>query len=802
MLYSYNWIKEFVDTDLSAAEVSERLTMAGIEVDGVGGVSPEISKVVTARIESMAKHPNADRLRLCQVDIGEGEPLEIVCGATNMKEGDVVALAMHGATLPGGVKLKRSKIRGVKSEGMLCSEVELGIAEESPGIMILPEGTEPGLELKDAFGGDVFFDVSILPNRPDCISIKGLAREIAAVVGADFTDKKADITEGTASSRKIQVTIEDEALSGRYTARIIEGVQVGESPDWLKERLTAHGLRAINNVVDATNYILLELGQPLHAFDLAKISGDYITVRTAKEGEKITTIDEVERALTGEMLVIADEAGAQAIAGVMGGSATEVDSATTDLLLESAHFLPSSVRRTSRLLALSSDSSYRFERGVDISGVAFALDKLTELIVKLAGGEVKGVIDEYPRPVTTAAVALNIERAAKFLDMELTADEVTGILSGLGMEVTAGVGDGVLLCTPPAYRLDIQAEEDLLEEVARIKGYDNVPAIMPTIKVAPNEPSKLFLFKRKVRNLLSGDGFLEAVNYSFVSLESASCNAALGTMKEEEIVRLINPLSDEQSVMRPSLLPSLLSNLSLNVSHRSENMRLFEVSPVFSVTKGRELPKESTHLSAVIYGKRTGAGWNKDGSDVDFYDIKGTVERLMALLGVSAELSFSPTKDSTMLHPGRSCELTIDGSSIGLFGMLHPDVAAKYSLAQPTAVMELDMDVLIKFTGAIGNYVKLPKYPSSERDIAFVVDSQIPYSDILRVIRGIDTKLIENVEVFDVYCGENIAEGKVSLAVRVVYRAADRTLKQGDVDDAHAKVLGVLTEKFDIEVRK
>ncbi|MCK4847158.1 MAG: phenylalanine--tRNA ligase subunit beta, partial [Deltaproteobacteria bacterium] len=648
---------------------------------------------------------------------------------------------------PGGVKLKRSKIRGVKSEGMLCSEVELGIAEESPGIMILPEGTEPGLELKDAIGGgDVFFDVSILPNRPDCISIKGLAREIAAVVGADFTDKKADITEGSASSRKIQVTIEDEALSGRYTARIIEGVKVGESPDWLKERLTAHGLRAINNVVDATNYILLELGQPLHAFDLAKISGDYITVRTAKEGESITTIDEVERTLTGDMLVIADEAGAQAIAGVMGGSATEVDENTTDLLLESAHFLPSSVRRTSRLLGLSSDSSYRFERGVDISGVALALDKLTELIVKLAGGEVKGTtIDEYPRPVTTAAVALNIERASRFLDMELTADEVIGILSGLGMEVTAGVGEGVLLCTPPAYRLDIQAEEDLLEEVARIKGYDNVPAIMPTIKVAPSEPSKLFLFKRKVRELLSGDGFLEAVNYSFVSLESASCSAALGTMKEEEIVRLINPLSDEQSVMRPSLLPSLLSNLSLNVSHRSENMRLFEVSPVFSVAKGRELPKESTHLSAVIYGKRTGAGWNKDGSDVDFYDIKGTVERLMALLGVSGELSFSSAKDSAMLHPGRSSELTIDGSSIGLFGMLHPDITAKYSLLQPTAVMELDMDVLIKFTGAIGNYVKLPKYPSSERDIAFVVDSQIPYSDILRVIRGIDTKLIENV---------------------------------------------------------
>lgn len=813
MLYSYNWIKEFVDTNLSAAEVSERLTMAGIEVDGVGGLSSEISGVVTARIQEIGKHPNADRLRLCKVTTGEGGEgeYEIVCGATNMKEGDVVALALHGATLPGGIKLKRSKIRGVKSDGMMCSEVELGIAEDSAGIMILPEGTELGLELKDALGGgDVFFDVSILPNRPDCISIKGLAREIAAVVGAPFKDKSVEITEGSASSREIDVTIEDGELCRRYTARVVEGVKVGESPDWLKERLTAHGLRPINNVVDATNYILLELGQPLHAFDLGKITGDKITVRRAKEGEKIATIDEIERSLTDEMLVIADGEGPQAVAGVMGGKATEVDGGTVNLLLESAHFLPSSVRRTSRTLGLSSDSSYRFERGVDIDGVGFAMDQLAALIVELAGGEVKGaIIDEYPKPVTMKAVSLDVARASKFLDMELSVAEVTTILKGLGIEVVGGGDNGTLLCTPPPYRSDIRAEEDLIEEVARIKGYDKVPALMPIIKVAPNKPSKTFLFKRKIRELLSGDGFLEVINYSFVSVD----NAALGSIKEEDTVKLINPLSDEQSVMRPSLLPSLLDNLKLNASHRNEDMRLFEVSPVFSdsqascsESKKKELPEESTHLAAVIYGRRSGTGWNKDNAGVDFYDIKGSVERLLASLGVEGDISFKATADSILLHPGRSCELSINGKGKGarvaILGMVHPEIADKYALTESTAVMELDMEVLLKYTGNVKDSRRLPKYPSSERDVAFIIDGKIPYSDILRTIRGINAKLVEKIEVFDVYYGENIGEDKRSLALRVVYRAEDRTLKQVEVEEAHAEVVGVLTEKFDVEIRK
>ncbi len=802
MLFSYNWIKEYIDTKLSAVEVCDRLTAAGIEVDGVSSEGPDIKGVVTAEIISKGSHPNADRLSLCEVATPD-KTYSIVCGATNMKVGDKVALAPVGAVLPGGHKLKKSKIRGVASEGMMCSEVELGLSAESDGIMILPDGTEVGNDLVSVLdGADSMLDADILPNRPDCISIRGLAREIAAVTGCGFTDKIPAVKDSSGSG--VEVGIESLDCK-RYSARVIKGVKVGDSPAALKARLEAHGMRPVNNVVDATNIILLEMGQPLHAFDLKKLTGQII-VRQATEGESITAIDGSKHQLKEGMLVIADDTGAQAIAGIMGGTVSEVTEVTTDIMLESAYFVPASVRRTSRKLGLNSDSSYRFERGVDIESVVVALDRAAELIIELAGGSIAGTVtDVYPTVKKQEPISFDIARAERLLGMSFSEDEVVKILEGLSITTDKTTEKNILKVTPPSFRIDINSQPDLAEEIARVKGYENIPELLPVASLESGKRSRLSTLRRRLRALLVGEGFNEAINYSFVSPELIRLTGD----DLEQCVSVVNPLSSDQSVMRRSLLPSLLENMRLNLGRSNEELRLFEVRPVYSLESGKV--RQSWRIAGLLYGNRTGAQWNRNDRWCDFFDIKGIVERIYAGLNLEKGVEYSQLeegdkyfKTGQLMHPGKSAGVFKGGRRgvhIGVLGELHPSVAKTFGSRKTACVFELELGAMEKGFQKIRPYEKLPRYPHSIRDAAFIVDEQVTYSEIMRSISKISTKVIDNVEVFDVYYGGSVEQGKKSIALRIIYRSADKTLKSDEVDKLHSTVTGELVSRFGVEFR-
>ncbi|MDH4227948.1 MAG: phenylalanine--tRNA ligase subunit beta [Deltaproteobacteria bacterium] len=797
MLFSFEWLKQYVSTKLTATEAAERLTMAGVEVESVVRAGKGISSVITAEILKVNKHPNADRLRLCDVKTKDKE-FSIVCGASNMKDGDKVALALDGATLPGGVTLKKTKIRGIESQGMMCSEVELGIADKSEGIMILPADTPIGEDINDVLAlNDDILDVSILPNRADCLSVVGLAREIAAVAGEKFAVKETKLKESKKKAKdSLKVEIKATKLCGRYSARVIEGVKVGASPLWLKRRLEKLGLRSINNIVDVTNYVMLELGQPLHAFDLSKLKGQKIIVREAKPGEKITTLDGKERDLKPGMLAICDGEGPEAVAGIMGGAGSEVTDSTTTIALESAYFDPASVRNTSRALGLSSDSSYRFERGVDIEGVTAALDRAAALIHELAGGEVLfGQIDEYPEKHKPVTIEFDLDRASALLGLELVEKDVTAVFERLGIEV-GKKAKGALSCAAPSFRRDITMEADLAEEAARIIGYDKIAARDPLAPVkAPALPSGSNL-RRRLSRALTSLGFYEAVNLSFVSEKIYK----IGGRGVDKAVKVLNPITEDHVYMRASLTPSLLENLKFNLSRKNENVRLFEMRPVF-VPSGcaATAPTERLTLAAVMHGARFGGEWSSPKENVDFFDAKGVLDRALCSIGIEA--SYEPYGEDRLYHPGKCALLKAGEKTIGTVGELHPDIQAKYDFLTTPVLFEIDLDAAFAVCGALRKYNTLTKFPGSERDIAFVVAEDVRYGDIRTAIIALDTKLIENIELFDVYYGQNIGAGKKSLAIRLSYRALDRTLKAEEVDEVNAVVVGMLKDKFGAEVR-
>jgi len=794
MLVSYNWLKEYLDKLPEPKDLAEALTMSGTEVEGIERSGAALTNVVTARVLSCEKHPNADKLQLCSVET-DTEKYQIVCGARNMKPGDKVVLALAGAQLPGGIKIKRSKIRGVESQGMMCSEVELGIKDTSNGIMILSEDTPLGKDVTKLLGlDDTLMEVSITPNRADLLSIRGLAREISAVTAEPIKTKTFSVEESGATVADIvTVSIETEAPCKRYTARVIEGVKVGPSPDAIQRRLESHGIRAINNVVDVTNLVLLELGQPLHAFDLDKVAGRSIDVRFAAEGETIETIDGKQRKLDPSMLVIADSAGPVALAGVMGGKSSEVVDSTVNILLESALFEPSTVRRTSKKVGLSSDSSYRFERGVDMEGVRAALDMAASLILELAGGRAAaGVMDLYPDELAATRIDFRKKRAEEVIGITLADNEVKEIFDRLGI-VTQESSEGVLCVTPPSYRLDLKTETDLIEEVARIFGYNNIPTTLPMARLMPGRVGRLFTLRNRVKELLVNNGFYEVINYSFVSPELFASTGP----ESKKGVTILNPLSEDQAVMRDNLLPSLLDNLEKNLAKKNEQVRIFEFAPVY--LPGEKLPVEKWRASGLMYGSRWDESWNTSKETLDFFDVKGVVERIFEGLTLGG---FEVKRGAGVLfHPGKCAELLINGNSVGILGEAHPDVVARYGLKKAPFLFDLDIDAVAERVGGGIKYSPLPKFPESTRDIAFVVDEAVSYGEIISSIEELDTKLIERVELFDVYCGGNIPPGKKSIALRVVYRSMERTLTAQEVEQMHARVSAVITGKFGAEVR-
>jgi phenylalanyl-tRNA synthetase beta chain len=800
MNVTYNWLKEYVDFDLSPERLSDLLTMLGLEVEGMDKQGCGLDDVVVARVEEKKQHPNADKLSLCRINNGS-EIFDVVCGAQNFKQGDTVALAQIGATLPGDFKIKRSKIRGEESCGMLCSEKELGLAEESAGIMVLPSELTLGTPVFDALGlKDTLLEIGLTPNRADCLSVAGIAREIAAKLGSGVHYPEASIVEGpNAASDTISVTIQDAELCPRYAARFITGCVISPSPEWLVKRLNAVGMRSINNVVDVTNLVMMELGHPLHAFDCDQLSGNRIVVRRASEGELFTTLDDQQRTLTVDDLVICDSVQPVALAGVMGGLNSEITPTTSNILLESAWFKPAAIRRTSKRLGLHTESSHRFERGADIGIVPRALDRAASLIAGLSGGTVAcGVVDVYPVPITPAPISMRPERASSLLGIELSREEVADILVRLECSVRT-MPNGALEVVPPTYRIDLEREIDLIEEVARLKGFDSIPTTMPIARVQSDRPSLHQRMERAVRNILVGHGMNEIINFSFTSADSADKLLLKADDVRRTAIKLANPLVAEQAVMRTSLLPGVLEVVARNTSFRTMDLKLFEIRRRYMPTT-EEMPHEALCVAGALTGTRAGSGWNSSREDVDFYDAKGTVENLLDLLNIRG-VKWVADEPETYYHPGKSCSVMVGRERIGTIGEIHPVVQENFELEKPVYAFELDFEKLVKFSGSKKSITAPSRFPDSTRDVALLAPDDLPAEKILECIQSVKACEIEQVEIFDVYRGTGIQEGFKSVAIRLRYRSYERTLTDDEISAIHGKVVTVLTNKLNLSIR-
>lgn len=801
MNVTYNWLKEFVDFDLSPEQLADLLTMLGLEVEGMETLGAGMDDVVVAVVAEKRQHPNADKLSLCRVNNGR-EILDVVCGAQNFKQGDTVALAQIGACLPGDFRIKRSKIRGEESCGMLCSEKELGLAEESAGIMVLPAGLPLGKPVFEALGlKDTLFEIGLTPNRADCLSAAGIAREIAAKLGRKIRYPEAAIAEGNdPASAVISVTIEDAELCPRYAARYISGCRIAPSPEWLVKRLNAIGVRSINNVVDVTNLVMMELGHPLHAFDCDRLAGRRIVVRRAGEGELFTSLDSQQRTLASSDLVICDAERPVALAGIMGGENSEIADTTANILLESAWFKPAAIRKTSKRLGLHTESSHRFERGADIGGVIRALDRAAFLIATLAGGSVaRGIVDAYPGKVEQAAIVFRPERANQLIGIDLSKAEISDILTRLEFGVQELPG-GEFRVTPPTYRVDIEREVDLIEEIARLNGFDKIPATMPTAQVVSDRPSAHQQTQRIVRDILVGHGMNEIINFSFTAPDAADKLLLAEGDPRRTAIRLANPLVEEQSVMRTSLLPGLLETVVRNVSFRALDLKLFEMRRVYMPTPDGEMPHEPICVAGAFTGSREGEGWCYGNDAVDFYDVKGLIENLLEQLNIRGVRWVADTPES-YYHPGKSCSIIAGKERVGSMGEIHPTVMANFGLERPVYCFELDFEKLVVLARQKRTVTAPSRFPDSSRDIAMLAPDDLPAEKIVDCVRGVKAQEIESVEIFDLYRGAGIPEGFKSIAIRVRYRSYERTLTDDEIGALHGKVVENLVNKVKVSIR-
>lgn len=801
MIVTYNWLKEFVDFNLPPSELADLLTMLGLEVERMESRGEGMDEVVVAVVQEKAQHPNADKLSLCKVNNGR-EVLDIVCGAQNFKAGDKVALAQIGAVLPGGFKIKRSKIRGEESFGMLCSEKELGLAEESAGIMVLPPAAPLGVPLFEALGmKDTIFEIGLTPNRADCLSVIGIAREIAAKLGTKVSYPGQEVVETGAPITDIaSVVVEDPHLCPRYAARHVSGCTTAPSPQWLAERLKAVGMRPINNVVDVTNYVLMEYGHPLHAFDSRLLAGGKIVVRRAGEGEKFTTLDGQTRKLKSSDLTIRDADKVVALAGIMGGENSEISETTTDILLESAYFKPSAIRLTSKRLGLHTESSHRFERGADIGILTRALDRAASLIAELAGGSVaRGTIDVHAGTVEKKSIPVHLDRINHLLGTSLRAEEVKDIFHRLEFAVET-VEPGVFEVEPPSFRVDIERDIDLVEEVARLHGYDKIPVTMPKARVFSDRPTRHQKLENLVRDLLVAHGFNEVINFSFMASDAYGKILLGGGDPRRDSIKLLNPLIEEQSVMRTVLLPGLLETAARNASFRILNQRIFELRRVYRVRTDRDLPDEPLYLAALLTGLRDPEGWNQQKAAVDFYDAKGVVENLLEQLNITGVV-YEIGDVENFYHPGKACNLKIDGEIIGSLGEIHPSVQENYGLEKPLYYFELNFEKLVLNCSDEVAVQAPPRFPETFRDIAMVLDEETPAVEVLNCITGLKVKELGGAEIFDFYKGEHIPAGRKSIAVRVRYRSPDRTLTDDEVSRLHTRVVEALIKKLNVSIR-
>lgn len=806
MLVSLEWLKDYVDFNLSPEELAEKLTMVGLEVAELKTKSTQgLDKVVVGKIVSKKQHPNADKLSLCEVDIGTGENLSIVCGAPNAREGMLSPLALIGAELPNGMTIKPAKLRGVDSYGMLCSEKELSIGEGASGIMDLPAEFKIGTPLAEALGlDDVVMDIELTPNRSDCLSIYGIAREVSAITGNPLKKPKIEFEENSKQASSLtSVTINAPDLCPRYAARLVLGVKMGPSPYWMRKRLESVGLRSISNVVDVTNYVLIELGHPLHAFDFDNLNENRIIVRRAENGEKMFTLDEQERSLNSDMLVIADAKGAVAVAGVMGGWGSDVTEKTTNILIESAYFNPVSISKTAKVLGMHTEASHRFERGADIEGLITALNRTAQLIQQLGGGEIcSGIVDTYPEQRERIIVSLRPERANSVLGTDLNIDEMQKILKSL--EFPAEKSEGNLTVTIPTFRPDVYREIDLIEEIARHYGYNNIPVTMPESEVPPESDAEnltrmKYVFRSKIRNILTSCGLMEVLNYSFHGSDVFDMLKLEDDNKYRNALRLRNPLSENQSTIRTTLIPILLENVKYNMNRRTNDIRIFEVGRVFHPKADEKQPDEPEFISGAITGVIGAQEWNQPTRQIDFYDIKGIIETMLDGVGIK-NYQLIPTA-KLPFQSGRSAEVLINDKPLGVFGELRRDVLNSYEIDQSVYMFEIDFGEMMA-NSTSSTFKPLPTLPSVYRDMAIVLDYDILSSQVEDTIKSIGGDLIKNLNLFDVYKGKQIADNKKSLAYSIEYYSSERTLTDEEVDEVQQKITLVLAEKFGAELRK
>lgn len=797
MLISLDWLKQYVDIKEDIKELENTLTMIGQEVEAIEEQGKELAKVVIGQITEYGKHPEAEKLTLLKVNIGEEEVLQIVCGAPNHKLGDKVVVATIGAVLPGDFKIKKSKIRGVESQGMLCSEVELGLGNDGDGIIILPEDAPLGVEYRVYKKlNDVIFELEITPNRPDCLSYIGIAREIAAYYGRkikcpEFESKK--IIESI-NTGHIDVRIEDKERCKRFSGKVIKNIKVEESPEWLKNRLISMGLKPINNVVDATNYILFECNQPLHAYDLTKINDRKIIVRKALNGEKIVTLDGVERELNKGELIIADAEKPLGIAGIMGGESSKVTEETTEIFLECAYFTPENIRKTSKELGLSSDSSYRFERGLDIENTAEVLERAADLISQLTGGEVlEGCIDKYIEKYEKIEIPLNIEKLRKFMGKNIEIDVVGKILTNLGINIKT-LNSTTIIATPPSYRGDLTRTADLYEEIIRMYGFDNIENKMPEENIRPGVKDSMTVVVDEAKEILAKLGLQEVINYSFISKDAIKM---LGIT--EPTLEITNPISDDMAVMRPTLIYSLLSNVRDNLNRNQNGLRFFEVSRVFT-PKEDGLANETLRASIALAGKTFKTLWDPKPEAMDFYTLKGFVEKFLEYMGVT-RYQLDRSEDNNF-HPGRSADIRIGKVKIGTFGEIHPELAENMDIKRERAyVAELDLTTLLNYRAKKVKYERIVKYPEVTRDLAVVLDRDVLVGKMLEDIKK-SSNLIESVAIFDVYQGEKIEADKKSVAISIVLRKKDGTLEESDINITVDKILKLIAKNYNGEIRQ
>jgi phenylalanyl-tRNA synthetase beta chain len=804
MKVSLKWLNDYVDIKLAPKELAEGLTMAGLEVRSIETVGGTWDNVVIGEVIALNPHPNADRLKLATVDLGT-EQVTTVCGAPNINLGQKVTFAHVGARLIDphigqAVVLRPAKIRGVVSEGMVCSEKELGISENHEGILVLPPEAPIGTSLS-AYLGDVILDLDITPNRPDCLSVIGIARETAALTGEALRVPEVHYEETEKSIDSfVSVDIVDSDLCPRYCASLVTGIRIAPSPSWLQQRLSSCGMRPINNVVDVTNYVMLEYGQPLHAFDYRKLRGGRIIVRRAGNGETITTLDGSKRTLSPDILVIADKEETVAVAGIMGGLDSEVTDRTDTILLESANFNQATIRRGCSHLQFQSEASIRFDKGLNSELPLMPLKRATQLLLELAGDKAaKGVIDVYPGKSRPELILLTTREVKRLSGLNVNIDEILRVLKALGFECGKGDSGSQVSVSTPYWRSDIKCSADLVEEVVRIIGYDKVPTTrlsspLPPQKSGLSPAARQSNLKEKLRNILVGFGFQEILTYPLVSLEKLQ---KLSPKLELKIppLKVANPMTREQEFLRTSLQPGLLSILAHNQKFGQAGIRLFEIGKVFS-PQGKDLPEERDMLCAVLSGERAELSWQPDREMLDFFDIKGALENLLNQLGLKASFENS---DDEGLYAGRAANVIVEDERVGIVGEVHLKVAQAFELSDTICLMEIDLGKLSTKTTETRPYQSIPRFPSVSRDIALVIDEQVSYRTVENVIQSFP--LVIKVTLFDLYRGEQIAEGKKSFAIRIVYQSPSRTLTDEEVDRIQEQMLAKLRQELGATLR-